>query len=373
MNLLPAVQHNSNDDSSSSLRLEMGIRRIKTKLYDTIGTGLCRIFNSKYYYVILAGMAIIVINKLVTTSLIEQDNIRLASNEVSEYHREDFEDYGPRIDPPEYLLSELQSKENVVIDKAMQSSLSNIGSTKMLFAMIGTPLMEPPGFFPAAVTPQCLRTRTELNAHDDTFSMFDCPEGHQVLRTRKFDTGAKVIEQHRQENPQDECLIVTAIRDPKSWFQSYFLHSLDSQFSSCKLDKWATKEAFLMEFKAFVRNGNSALSLVIPGLLNEFSGGSLQAQVKIMNRNGNGQSTLLGPAPPESIVAGCNLLLMKMENIDLLSEFEHKEWPTKWKCPKLPEYVKMITDYELTAEEKISIYQRGDDFLRDWFDAYGYH
>jgi len=363
------LQHKSNDDSDSSLRLEMGIRRMKTKLYDTIVAGLemgIRGINTKLYYVILAGLTIIVISKLVPTDYPKED----ATSLVSEYRHEKY----LQVHSPEYLLTEQQRKQNVAKGRphdTVQSSLSNTGSTKILFAMISTPLMEATGFLPSVITPECMRK--EMNAHDDKFSLFNCPEGHSVLQSRKFDTGSKVIEQYRKENPEDDCLIVTAIRDPMSWFQSYFLHSLDSKFSSCKLDEWASKEAFLMEFKKFVQVKNPALSNAIPDLLNEFNGGSLQDQVMIMERGGGDEhSTILGPAPPGSIVAGCNLLLMKMKNIDPNLEFVHKEWATEEECPQLPEYVKVITDYEMTIEEKQTIYQSGDDNLRDWFDAYGY-
>jgi len=37
--------------------------------------------------------------------------------------------------------------------------------------------------------------------------------------------GAKAIQEQRKENPDGQCLIVTAIRSPATWFASKYLES----------------------------------------------------------------------------------------------------------------------------------------------------
>jgi len=393
VNHAPTVQQKTNDDSSS-LRLERAICWIKTEFYDVVVTCLrwiktsllildsrsfrlekgIRRINTKFYYLIITCLAILVINQVVSGNHREEADAQLVSGNREEY---------AKVPLPAYLISGKRKKSDEDRIDDTKTSISNLGPTNSMFAVISTPLMEASEFYSDALSPEC--KKTEINAHDGKSAvMYDCPEGHMVLRAHNFDSGSMAIEQHRKKNPEDTCLIVTAIRHPESWFQSYFLHSLGSDIADCKLDEWPSKEAFLTDFRAFVKERRfPALSSAIPDLLNEFSGGSLQDQFAAMKRNGDGHSTLLGPAPPQSIVAGCNLLLLKMEQnsdrlptkaekIDPSLEFFDKAWATEEECPNLPKYINVITNYEMTIEEKNIIYQGGNEYVRDWFDAYGY-
>lgn len=98
-----------------------------------------------------------------------------------------------------------------------------------------------------------------------------------------------------------------------------------------------------------------------------------------MDRNGG--YSILGPAPPTSSLAGCDLLFLRME--------DSERWPAVFRSidsglryevgvsrleqhPDMVDRINAVAEYELTGEEKKRIYTRGDSFIRDWFNSYGY-
>ena len=124
--------------------------------------------------------------------------------------------------------------------------------------------------------------------------------------------GAKAIQEQHKENTDGKCLIVTAIRSPATWFASKYLESTGGY----KRDEWLTKDSPLRGFKIFILKITTlqALHCAIPDLLNEFSGGSLKEQFKIMDSNDS--YSVLGPAPHDFPVAGYSLLFLRMEESD---------------------------------------------------------
>jgi len=318
---------------------------------------------TKAYYVVAIGLTILVIN--------------LCSTNRKEYAQVD----------PRYLSSEEDDMRSVEQNREMIHSnreLSSNTGSKNLYVVINTPKMGSDGLTSTVKPKGCNESKINV-VHE--LKRFDCPDGHEVLRTHKFDIGSKAIEQYRKDNAEGRCLIVTAIRNPASWFPSYFVQTMGRakfvrSLGGCNLDEWPSREELLRDFRDFLVKNSSAydsLTLALPGLLNEFGGGSLREQFEIMDKN-NGYSEL-GPAPPGSIVAGCNLLFLRMEQSDRWPAIFKKIDPTIQfkkglaridRCPNLSQHIKVIQDYKMTVAEKNFIYQRGDEYIKDWFDAYGF-
>jgi len=309
--------------------------------------------STKAYYVVVISLTILLINERCTNHYLN---------------------YG------EDSLSADQKIKRIHSKRALSKTVND------LHVVINTPKMGTDGLTKTMVSKGCKETKINVSE----LKRFDCQRGHkkQVLRTHKFDIGSEAIERHRNGNSKGRCLIVTAVRSPATWFQSYFLQTLGPQkyvksLGGCNLDDWPSSEELLEDFRDFLHKKSSAygaLTLAIPGLLNEFGGGSLREQFEIMDRNG-GYSEL-GPAPPESIMAGCNLLFLRMEQsdrwpaifdqIDPTIKFE-KGLARVDRCPNLANRIKVVQDYSMTIAEKNFIYQRGDRYIKDWFDAYGFN
>jgi len=290
---------------------------------------------------------------------------------------------------PRHLSSSITNDKRSM-KKRLNHNISTGRSSKDLYVVINTPKMGSDGLTSTVVSKGCKESK--INAIDE-LKRFECQDGNTILRTHKFELGVAAVEEHlRLAHPHNrdsdgKCLIVTAIRNPASWFPSYFVQTMGPSYfvpslGGCNLDKWPSEKVLLEEYRDFIHKRTSAygtLKLALPGLLTEFGGGTLQQQFKIMDRNG-GYSEL-GPAPPGSSVAGCKLLFLRMEeserwpdifkDIDPTLEFK-KGLARTDKCPSLTERLKVITDYEMTDREKEIIYKNGDEYVRDWFDAYGY-
>lgn len=201
----------------------------------------------------------------------------------------------------------------------------------------------------------------------------NCKDDRRSFRTHYFDKGTEDIQKHRERHPEGKCLIVTAIRSPASWFASMYLQSAKRN--------WKPKEEMLQDFRSFLASGDfHMLHQVLPDLLKDFYAGSLIEQTKIMDENGG--YSLIGPAPPTSVVAGCDLLFLRMEQSERWPEFFQKLGPgfrtfkegesRIQQHPEAIDQIKAIASYKLTSEEKISIYNRENEFIRNWFDSYGY-
>jgi len=203
-------------------------------------------------------------------------------------------------------------------------------------------------------------------------SVADCKDDRRVIRTHMFDPGSKEIQRHRKAHPEGQCLIVTTLRSPASWFASWYLHSAETE--------WKSKEEMLIDYRKFLAAGEfDMLYTVLPDLLSEFNAGTLIKRMEIMNHNG-GYSLI--PAPPESVLAGCDLLFLRMEQSD--------QWPDMFQIidpnvrsevgsdrleqdhPNNADQINVISEYELTSDEKISIFNDEKGFLQDWFDSYSY-
>lgn len=207
----------------------------------------------------------------------------------------------------------------------------------------------------------------------EKLAVANCDNDRRIFRTHYFEAGVKDIQNHRANHPDGQCLIVTVLRSPATWFASMYLQIAKRN--------WKPKEEMLQDYKDFLATSEATkmLHTVLPDLLNEFNAGSLIDQTQIMDANGG--YSFVGSAPSTSVLAGCDLLFLRME--------ESARWPKLFEMidpdihfkigesrvqqhPEAIEQINAIAAYELTSEEKISIYDRENDFIRDWFDAYGY-
>lgn len=198
-----------------------------------------------------------------------------------------------------------------------------------------------------------------------------CDDGRRFTRTHWFGSGLRDIQKHREEYPEGQCLIVTALRNPVSWFGSMYLQKAKQH--------WKPKEEMIQDYKKFLAAGDFvSLTQVLPDLLKEFNAGTLIEQSRIMDKNG-GYSLI--HAPEKSALVGCDLLFLRME--------QSHQWPDIFETldpeirnmkgnsrlddhPENREQINAIAAYELTFEEKMNIYNKQDKFVREWFDAYGY-
>jgi len=354
---------------------------------------------TKLYCVIAIGMTILVLNQY--SSNANHNEEERYANQITRYLSSSTNNNNNKNDNINYSSqNSIEQRLNPIKSSSLSSTSASALSTTStnfagqqrssndLYVVINTPKMGSDGLTSTLVSKGC--KDSNLNTIDE-LKRFDCPDGHTILRAHKFELGVTAVEEHRRITQSQgsgdgdgKCLIVTAIRHPASWFPSYFVQTMGPSYwtGGCHLDKWPSEKALLAEYKDWLHKRTSTyvtLSMALPGLLAEFNGNSLKQQFIFMDRNG-GYSEL-GPAPPSSPVAGCKLLFLRME--------ESERWPDIFKsidptlefkkgmaridqCPTLTERLKVITDYEMTDEEKDVIFQNGDSYVRDWLDAYGF-
>ena len=212
---------------------------------------------------------------------------------------------------------------------------------------------------------------------DPLYLTYNCPNEGIVVRAHQIEGGVQAFKKHRQEHPEGKCLIVTAIRSPKPWLPSLYVQNK----GVCE-NISMTKEEMLQDYKHWLSDVNNIVTAFddcIPRLLQEFNGGSLVEQAKVMDHN-NGYS-ILESTSSDSVFAGCELLFLRMEQHDRWSEiietmipgnkfYEGKSRATQ--CPELADHISMLQEYELTNDEKMTIYTNGGPSVVDWFDTYGY-
>merc|ERR1740139_1428168 len=94
----------------------------------------------------------------------------------------------------------------------------------------------------------------------------------------------------------------------------------------------------------------------------------------------NGGYSIIGPAPESSIIAGCELLFLRMEDRESWPDIFETVFPgvkyTKEEsllkgCPHATNILKALEDYEFTKAEIKAIINHGD-LIKEWFDVYGY-
>jgi len=200
-----------------------------------------------------------------------------------------------------------------------------------------------------------------------------CKDDRRTFQTHFFDEGSKYIQEHRRNHPEGQCIIATSLRSPATWFGSMFLQTTAAK------KRWKQEGELLEEYRKFLANDNfDRIHHVLPDLLQEFNAGTLMQQTKIMDDNGGFS---LMSAPPTSVLSGCDLLFLRIENSDrwpdifqmLDPSLKNSRTPSRaQKSAANISQVDAIASYRLTPEEKRNIYNKGDNFIKDWFDVYGF-
>jgi len=279
----------------------------------------------------------------------------------------------PFIDSQQQLNVDFSPPKQQSEEEKVQTTYSDPGT---LIAVINTAKMATGSL-----------TRTFLKAWNckdqmkqpDGLHINKCTDDRTVMQTHRYNTGAKGIVEYRKEYPDksQKCLVTSAIRSPQTWFQSQYLQRKDG----CKAASMTVDEMF-HDYKQFISTFNieGAFHSCLPSLMREFNGGTLVEQMKIMDETGG--YSILGPAPSTSALAGCELLFLRVEDGKKWDEFIHKLVPDnpnykngisrKTQCPELKDHIQMLESYEMTDEEKKSLYQRGGKHVQDWFNAYNF-
>jgi len=277
--------------------------------------------------------------------------------------------------PFDYLNANSESKQtNYEFTRSLENEdLSSYDEPGSVVAVITTPKTGSEGLFQTFINSWECKEATKTSAD----STYNCPHDRMVVRTDNAYDGAEIIRQHRQENANGKCLVISAIRDPASWFSSLY-----SQKTNICENASMSKEEMLQDYRQFVANADDIVQSAdscLHDLMTEFNGGSLIHQSKIMDANGG--YSVLTSALPNGVFAGCDLLFLRMEQSivwpDIMERMVpkisfSKGEPVESLCPGVSDHIKMLKDYELTKEEKIAIYSHGSTVVTDWFDSYGY-
>ena len=257
----------------------------------------------------------------------------------------------------------LMSTDKTIAD-SMIKSYSTPGS---ITAVINTAKMGTGGLVKTFVESWTCKSTKKINK----VWPFPCARERASIRTHSSESGVDYLLRHRKEHPEGQCLIATAIRSPAAWFGSMYLEGAKQH--------WDTSEVMLQNYREFLATDDFLMLYeALPGLLDEFNAGTLTQQAKIMDYNGGYSLT---PAPPTSVLPGCDLIFLRMEQSDRWPEFfemldpEFRSIVGESRVDQNKanvEQINAIASYELTSEEKMHIYNTGNKFIQDWFDSYGY-
>lgn len=209
-----------------------------------------------------------------------------------------------------------------------------------------------------------------------------CPGNKSVWRTHTVESGARGISLARERQGDAKCLVVTAIRDPQTWLPSLFLQGAGSL---CDGDRITSRLEFEQRYRRWLKKYQKMIrgrvTSVIPDLLKEFGAQSLTDEMEKINANG-GYSLLSHPESTtfqgKSAFAGCNLLLLRMEDAsiwpDILSSVAPGLQYTVPKsrvdlCPNIAEHYDSIKFLILTQKEKLAL-AGGDKYIEEYFRLY---
>jgi len=205
----------------------------------------------------------------------------------------------------------------------------------------------------------------------------NCERDQKVMRSHDFNKAASYIQQYRGRYPNGRCHIVTALRSPNHWFASLFNEYNKARGSHCP-DVNIPLDERVRNFKTFLATNRFELVFDMLGrLLNEYDV-SLTSQFRLMDKNGG--YSVLGPAPDNSIIAGCELLFLRIEDNDNWPDIFRKMFPglqyrtvqsRSDMCPHAADTLKILEDYVMTKGEKETILSR-DNTIKEWFDLYDY-
>ena len=259
------------------------------------------------------------------------------------------------------------------LENTKESSISSYNEAGTIYAVINTPKM-------ATGTLQgTFSTSLKCKGRDPIRTVNlsgNCERDQKVMRSHDFDAAVEYIQEHRGSNPNGRCHIVTALRSPNQWFASLYNEKTKAD-GHCP-DVNIPSDERVRNFKTFLSTSRFGRAFDTLGrLLNEYDV-SLTSQFRLMDKNGG--YSVLGPAPDNSIIAGCELLFLRIEDSERWPDIFRKMFPgigyrsgksRSDMCPKATDTLKILEEYVMTKAEQETILS-GDNTIKEWFDLYDY-
>lgn len=214
---------------------------------------------------------------------------------------------------------------------------------------------------------------------------YSCPEQRTLVRTHDYEGGVQVLQSIReQQEPNQKCIVVTAIRNPETWLSSLYMQSADG-YALCQAE--ISVDDFVQRYRNWiVQNAmrvRAAVESVRPRLLRDFGATSLTSEMEKIQANGG--YSLLKEQKNSNFNGGrpfgnCELLFLRMEDHDKWPQIMDSVMPglvdlvkspaRTETCPVIAEHYGAIQNYKLTEDEKVSIIG-GNVHVEEYFRVYG--
>mmetsp|Transcript_11377 Transcript_11377/g.17609 ORF Transcript_11377/g.17609 Transcript_11377/m.17609 type:complete len:310 (+) Transcript_11377:124-1053(+) len=208
-----------------------------------------------------------------------------------------------------------------------------------------------------------------------------CENGKDVLRTDHPGHGSEALATIRpclQE--RNKCIVVTSIRNPRTWLPAMFMNSPSGGRKLCHAD--VSQEYFFEKYREWIMTEiediREKIMQVRPTLLEHFGSSGLTDEFKKMDTSG-GYSLLNNPDPLGSF-NNCELLFLRMEDAARWPEIVEKVVPgvrykrldskSEVNCPEVSAHYHALQNYEYTLLEKYLIIGGNKD-IEEYFNVYG--
>ena len=218
-----------------------------------------------------------------------------------------------------------------------------------------------------------LKCRKRTREIDGAYLYSGCSHGGAAIRTHRTSVAIKQLEAAR--NPQQKCVITTAMRNPQTWLPSLFM-----QQSPRLCDTDMSYEEFYNEYHVYImknKNWGRVINEVRPPILHNF-GTDLKSAAEETKRNG-GYALYNTFGETSGPFQNCELLFLDMDARENWYEIFDALYPGVHygrnqqrvnMCPKVADHYRAIQYHELTEEQKEHIIGSDSD-VRDYFNAYG--
>ena len=220
-----------------------------------------------------------------------------------------------------------------------------------------------------------LRCRKKTRDIDRAILYSGCKHGGAAVRTHHVEPAKRQLEAVRTDPQQQKCVITTAMRNPQTWFPSFFMQQ---RRDLCDAD--ISYDDYYNEYHAWImknKNWAEMLNAVRPPIFSDF-GTDLKSAAAETKKNG-GYALYNTFGETTGSFQNCELLFLDMDArgnwwkiFDTLYpgvNYSRNQQRVNM-CPKVADHYRAIQHQELTVEQKEHIIG-GDRDMRDYFNAYG--
>jgi len=215
----------------------------------------------------------------------------------------------------------------------------------------------------------------------DQVSHYSCQSGVDLLRTHNPEPASEALATIRPNfQDREQCLVITAIRDPRTWIPSMFMQSALGGRDLCnaKIDQkgfFQRYHDFIMGEYEFIQHG---ILHIRPPLLKHFGATSLDDEFAKMEKNGG--YSLLDKPDPLGPFSNCELLFLRMEDSAKWPSFISTVMPgvkyqknksRSQECPRIADHYKALQYYDYSDEEIIMM-TGGNPEIASYFNIYGF-